>query len=297
MKRLRLTAIAFLLAIAAVLATHVQAQQSNSTEQTFLTFSAPVEMPGVVLEPGTYEFRLADPDTSRNVVQVRRKGDNEVIGQWSYVQASRPQATGETVVMFRESKEGTTPAVQYWYYPGEKVGKEFIYPKDQAQRIAARTGQAVRSDDGPVTATASAETREADTTIARNSAPPEAAASIDRDDAADADAARRNAPAASQPTAAAGSTTGNRGVAAQAEARVDADLEREQPRQTAQAAPIPSPAPRPVGTSGSSSADAAQDSGQPARAELPKTASPLALSGLLGLLSLGGAFGLRFVRR
>jgi hypothetical protein len=33
-----------------------------------------------------------------------------------------------------------------------------------------------------------------------------------------------------------------------------------------------------------------------ARAELPRTASPLALSGLIGLLSLAGAFGLRAFR-
>ena len=156
MKRVpRLTAVAFLFAIAAVLATHVQAQQTNTTERTFLTFSAPVEMPGVVLEPGTYEFRLANTQTSRNVVQVLKKDQSEVIGQWNFVQSSRPRVSDETVVMFRESKEGTTPAVQYWYYPGEKIGKEFIYPKDQAERIAARTGQTVKSDDGDVAATAS----------------------------------------------------------------------------------------------------------------------------------------------
>jgi hypothetical protein len=31
--------------------------------------------------------------------------------------------------------------------------------------------------------------------------------------------------------------------------------------------------------------------------ELPSTASPLTLTGLIGLLSLGGAFGLRRLRR
>ena len=60
--------------------------------------------------------------------------------------------TGDTVVTFRETNAASTPAVQYWYYPGEKIGKEFIYPKDQAQRIAARTGATVKTEDGPVTA-------------------------------------------------------------------------------------------------------------------------------------------------
>ena len=52
--------------------------------------------------------------------------------------------------MFKETREGTTPAVQYWYFPGERIGKEFLYPKDQAQRIAARTGVDVRTEDGVV---------------------------------------------------------------------------------------------------------------------------------------------------
>jgi hypothetical protein len=40
-----------------------------------------------------------------------------------------------------------------------------------------------------------------------------------------------------------------------------------------------------------------RQSGQQARAELPATASPLPLAGLLGLLSIGGAMGLRLLRR
>ena len=55
-----------------------------------------------------------------------------MIGHWLFVQAERPEVTGENVVMFKETREGTTPAVQYWYFPGERIGKEFIYPKDQA---------------------------------------------------------------------------------------------------------------------------------------------------------------------
>ena len=94
MKRVpRLTAVAFLFAIAAVLATHVQAQQTNTTERTFLTFSAPVEMPGVVLEPGTYEFRLANTQTSRNVVHLLKKDQSELIGEWIFVQSSSPRVS------------------------------------------------------------------------------------------------------------------------------------------------------------------------------------------------------------
>ena len=57
------------------------------------------------------------------------------------------------------------------------------------------------------------------------------------------------------------------------------------------AEPIAEPAPAPVATSGVAES-------QEARADtLPATASPLALSALLGLLSLAGAAGVRAYRR
>lgn len=319
MKRISVMATACVLAVLALLAPHVTAQQTNVSERTYLTFSSAVEMPGVTLEPGTYEFRIANTQTTRNVVQVLRKDQGEVLGQFTFVQSSRPQVSGETVVLFREAREGTTPAIQYWYFPGEKIGKEFVYPKDQAERIAARTGQTVQSEEGAVEV-ASAPERAAEraesTAAAAGARASDAAASAESagrraaDDVADkadatadaaADTVRRDAPAASQPSSAAGSTAGNRGVTAESEADARA-------RADASAAQTPAPAQQArgdadrdaVGTTGSARADAQADAApqQQARAtELPRTASPLALSGLVGLLSLAGAFGVRAIRR
>src|SRR6266540_1495723 len=36
----------------------------------YLSFNGPVQIPGVTLSAGTYRFRLTNPDTSRNVLQV-----------------------------------------------------------------------------------------------------------------------------------------------------------------------------------------------------------------------------------
>ena len=249
MKRVNLIATALALTVVGVLASGVAAQETNTSERTFLTFSGAVEMPGVTLQPGTYVFKLADTPT-RNVVQVWDQDEKNMIGHWTFVQAERPQVTEDTVVMFRETREGATPAVQFWYFPGERVGKEFIYPKDQAERIAARTGAAVRSEDGVVEAGA----------IAAAPAP-------------------EPAPAVAE---------------APAPEPAPAPVVAEAPRPAPEPAPVveesrvaaaQQPEPRPVGTSG-----------QAPSAELPATASPLALSGLLGLLSLAGAAGIRLFR-
>lgn len=248
MRRILTMATAGVAALFTAMTINVAAQDFNTQERTFLTFSAPVELPGVTLQPGTYVFRLADTP-SRNVVQVLANDEKDIIGQWLFVQAQRPDVTGETVITFKETREGAMPAVQYWYYPGEKIGKEFIYPKEQAMRIAQRTGADVRSDDGVVNGSgmpaATAQVAVADTTVVEQ---PAAAAPMPMP---------TPMPAPAETTVATGSYADN-----------------------SQA----------VGTSG------VQQESTTARNELPATASPLALAGLLGLLSLAGAAGIRKYR-
>ena len=270
MKRVTLIATALIVAVLAVLSSRVAAQETNVQEVTYLTFSNTVEMPGVTLPAGTYMFRLADTP-SRNVVQVLDREGKDIKGQWLFVQSERPAVTGETVVMFKENREGATPAVQYWYFPGEKIGKEFIYPKDQALKIAARTGDKVRSETGYVTAAEGSNRVDGAGVPAENSV---------------ADNTLRDAPASSQPTASAGSLTGNRGV--------ESTEARHEPADTSSDAAVStsgSPTAGAVGTSG-------QAESQTARATtLPTTASPRPISGLIGLLSLVGALRARAARR
>ena len=274
MKRVTSIAAACVAAVILAVGANVGAQDFNTQERTFLTFSNSVELPGMTLPAGTYTFKLADTQ-SRNVVQVLSQDEKQIHGQFLFVPAERPQVTGETVITFRETREGTTPAVQYWYYPGEKIGKEFIYPKDQAMTIATRTGATVMTEDGPVSANSTASSTDSQgqvtewqreqTTASASDAPVQGAAGVSQPEPAPVAAAAEPEPA---------------------------------PATVAAAEPEPAPATdraadQPVGTSG------IQDNrpeSVDARAELPRTASPLALSGLIGLLSLAGALGLRTFR-
>jgi hypothetical protein len=271
----RFAAVAALTALSVAAATHVRAQESNVNDVTVITFNNPVEMPGVVLEPGSYIFRLAETP-SRNVVQVFKKDNRDVVGQWTFVQADRPRATDETLVMFKETG-GTRPAVQYWYFPGEKIGKEFVYPKDQAQRIAARTGQTVQSDDGPVTA---AESAVAASSTRGEPVSPAAAPASPPSDRGERPEREGSDPAVSEA------------------ARASADIERESERQAAvdqQRARVNQDAAPPAAVPPAADRPVAQV--QVARAELPDTASPLSLIALIGLASLAGAGALRALRR
>lgn len=251
MKRAISIVTAFAVAVLVTLTISVAAQDFNTLEKTYLTFSGPVELPGLRLEGGTYVFRLADT-AGRNVVQVLSQDEKDMLGQWLFIQAERPEVTGETVIAFRETTAGATPAIQYWYYPGEKIGKEFVYPKDQALRIAARTGATVQSTEGEISAESQASAVEAQGGAAAT---------------AEATAQAETPAPAESASASAGVVEGG-GLPDDVQADTQA-----------------------VGTTG------VQQESTDARADtLPATASPLALSGLLGLLSLAGAAGIRFFR-
>ena len=71
MKRTYLKGIVFCLGIAAGAA--LMAVRANACEwdqKTVVTFSGPVEIPGQVLDGGTYVFKLADSASDRSIVQV-----------------------------------------------------------------------------------------------------------------------------------------------------------------------------------------------------------------------------------
>ena len=321
MKRVTSIATAVVAAVVLTIAATVGAQDFNTQERTFLTFSNSVELPGMTLPAGTYTFRLADTP-GRNVVQVFSQDEKEIHGQFLFVQSERPEVTGDTVVTFRETREGSTPAVQFWYYPGEKIGKEFIYPKDQAMKIAARTGMQVRTEDGLVSANGSVSStdqrgqvtewqRDQTTTTAANAnvqgAAVDANAGVTAGAAADAGNTRDDRttglatePAANQTASAdqAPTQTASAEPAPTQTATAQAELAQPMPQQQAQAEVTAgagaAAAERPVGTSG---IQAEGTVAQNRATELPRTASPLALSGILGLLSLAGAAGLRSLRK
>jgi hypothetical protein len=306
MKRVTTIATACVAATLLALSVSAGAQDFNSQERTFLTFSNSVELPGMTLPAGTYTFKLADTP-GRNVVQVLSQDEKEIHGQFLFVQAQRPEVTGETVVTFRETREGSTPAVQYWYYPGEKIGKEFIYPKDQAMRISQRTGMEVRTEEGLISAnaTASSTNPQGQVTEWKREETTAAAAAGAQVEAPSAAADAHAQPADVSADTSLGNTRDDRATglalepsAQQQSADANRSADADRIAEVHQNAPVPGDAAsndtRPVGTSGQAEATVAQND---APAELPRTASPLALTGLLGLLSLAGAAGVRSFRR
>ena len=134
----------------AVLALPVTAAaQGPANQDTFFTFSQAVELPGKTLPAGTYFFQLADSPSNRHIVKVMSKDRKEIHATLLAIPFyTNERPSDEPQVRFMEtpaqaSGGAATNAIKIWFYPGNSTGHEFIYPRSQAQRIAARTGQPV----------------------------------------------------------------------------------------------------------------------------------------------------------
>lgn len=114
-------------------------------QKTQFTFNAPVEIPGRVLAPGTYVFKLADSVTDRNIVQVFSADGKKLYGTFLAIPDYRLEPTGKPVITFEERAAGSPEAVRAWFYPGEQYGHDFVYPKAKAIELAKANNQPVPS--------------------------------------------------------------------------------------------------------------------------------------------------------
>ena len=81
-------------------------------QRTYFAFTQPVQLPGgKTLPPGKYIFRLADPTTSRKVVQVLSGDGKMVYGTFLTLPSRRVDASPDPEVRFMETPAGTPLAV------------------------------------------------------------------------------------------------------------------------------------------------------------------------------------------
>jgi hypothetical protein len=112
----------------------------TSDKRTYFTFNQSVALPGVTLPAGTYMFRLADPDTSRRVIQVSDKDGTQSYALLLTMPSYRTQPAKDSEIRFLETPAGAPRAISAWWYVGESTGYEFIYSKQQLDALN-RVGQ------------------------------------------------------------------------------------------------------------------------------------------------------------
>src|SRR5664279_6430484 len=134
------TAVSCMALMGAVVSTGAKADEWN--RKTVMTFSGPVEIPGVhlkgwaVLPAGTYVFKILDSQSDRHIVQIFNEDETMIYATILAIPNYRMKATDKTVVTFTERPAGEPEALRAWFYPGRNWGEEFVYPKARAMTLA-----------------------------------------------------------------------------------------------------------------------------------------------------------------
>jgi hypothetical protein len=125
------------------------AKADEFNRKTVITFSGPVEIPGVhltgwgVLPAGTYVFKILDSQSDRHIVQIFSTDEKTVYATILAIPNYRLKPTDKTVITFRERPAGEPEALRAWFYPGRNWGEEFVYPKAMAVALAKVSNVAV----------------------------------------------------------------------------------------------------------------------------------------------------------
>ena len=146
MKGIKVTALSFCLGLLSLPALR-DTQADEWDKKTDVTFSQPVEVPGVVLSAGTYVFKLAESASDRSIVQIFNKEQNHVYATIQAIADERLQPADKTVITFEERAKGAPVAVKAWFYPGDNAGVRFVYPKRKAMEIARSNNENVPAND------------------------------------------------------------------------------------------------------------------------------------------------------
>ena len=145
MYRFRVVAMIFCLSLVAV--TFLSSAKADEwNRKTVVTFSGPVEVPGVgaqTLPAGTYVFKIFDSASDRHIVQIFNEAEDHVFTTILAIPNFRLKATDKTVMTFGERAAGQPEAIRAWFYPGRQWGEEFVYPKLRAVELAKITNQPV----------------------------------------------------------------------------------------------------------------------------------------------------------
>jgi len=240
------------------------AQGSPNNNSVYFTFSQPVTLPQVTLPAGRYLFELANLDGNRNVVVVYSGDRLKHLATLMTIPTLRADFPNDAEVRFMETAANTPRAIRTWWYPGQRTGWEFIYPREQAMTLAKNARQ-------PVLTTASNATSEEMKTAAL--------ARVDRE---------------GQQTTVADNE--NRGAAA-----IAGDVERGEVGPAATTAATRSDDMTAAARTGNAGRRADQaavaDNRTTSRTRLPQTASSTPSIALLGLVALCATAVLRFGRR
>jgi hypothetical protein len=148
-------------------------------KETKIEFSAPVQVPGKLLDAGKYVFRLADSESDRNVVEIFSEdanGAQKLVTTVLAIPAYRTATPDAPIVQFEERPSGGPEMIHSWFYPGDNAGWAFVYPKEQSPEASASVTPAAATVAAPASAATAAPSLPPAPEVQEQKQAPEAAA-------------------------------------------------------------------------------------------------------------------------
>lgn len=133
--------------ITAILFAEVAAHATEADQSTRITFNQPIQIPGQVLQAGTYWFKLAGPNADQNLIQIFNTDETRLYGTIPTISTERLQATDNTAVTLAEPGDRRPDVLLKWFYPGNTDGHEFVYSKNEEQQLAQYPQQTIVAND------------------------------------------------------------------------------------------------------------------------------------------------------
>ena len=96
----------------------------GSPSEHLMSFSGPIEIPGVGLPAGSYLFRFITP----SIVQVTSPDRSTVYGMFLTTPASRNDDRDDQEITFENARNGTPARIEGWFFRDSLNGVAPVYP-------------------------------------------------------------------------------------------------------------------------------------------------------------------------
>jgi hypothetical protein len=108
-----------------------------------LTITTPLEVPGAILEPGTYVVKQVEMQNNRNVVTFTSADEKKIFA----TTIATPHEAGEdphhSTFVFYPVPEGSTKVLRTWFAAGDRYGQDFVYSAERAAALRQTTSAEV----------------------------------------------------------------------------------------------------------------------------------------------------------
>jgi LPXTG-motif cell wall-anchored protein len=144
MRFTRILATLFLVAAGLSLLPARVSASDNVQRRSKMILTEPTEIPGTVLQPGTYLVKVLDYRDEKEIVQFTSEDDKTVFATVLAIRDRRVRPDdGQTGFIYFQRLEGNPIALKSWYVAGDDWGEVFAYPKAKAVVIAQATHEEV----------------------------------------------------------------------------------------------------------------------------------------------------------